>query len=405
MEPSNPPPPPVGAQAGHDPDRRTPPAQAGSARLGAGQLLLVALLGVVGGAVVMLGATGALVLGVVDLPGDGGDDTSTATSERTAPSEPDTSEPSEPLPASDSISAIANQVSPSVARVDVDGPGGGRGGSGSAVVYRADGVLVTNAHVIRAGSGTDGVTVTLPDGARLDAEVVGADPASDLAVLRVDAQELPVPSWASTGELPQVGARAVAIGSPFGLDGSVTSGIVSALGRTLPTPQGALVDLIQTDAAVNPGNSGGALVDGTGRVIGVNTAIASASGGSQGIGFAIPSTTVATIADQLLETGEVRVGYLGIVGQTVDPDTARLYGTEVDGGAVVAELDPDGPAAAAGLEQGDIVVAFAGEEISSMQELAGRIQQRSPGEEVDLEVVRDGEVVTLTVTLAERPTG
>ena len=312
-------------------------------------------------------------------------------------------EPSDALATASPVSAIASQVSPSVARVDTPGGSGtpgGRGGSGSAVVYQADGVLITNAHVV---GGADEVAVTLPDGARMDAEVVGADPASDIAVLRVDAEELPVPAWADADQMPEIGATAVAIGSPFGLDGSVTSGIISALGRTLPTPQGALVDLIQTDAAVNPGNSGGALVDGEGRVIGVNTAIATASGGSQGVGFAIPSTTVTTIADQLLETGEVRVGYLGIVGQTVDPDTARLYDIEVEGGAVVAELDPDGPAGDAGLEPGDIIIAFDGTEVASMQELAGRIQQQGPGDDIDLEVVRDGEVVTLTVTLTERP--
>ncbi len=298
------------------------------------------------------------------------------------------------------ISAIAQQVAPSVARVDVQGPAGA--GSGSAVVYRADGILVTNAHVVRTGGQ---VSVTLPGGDRMDAEVVGVDPASDLAVLEVDAEDLPVPAWAGADESPAIGSTAVAIGSPYGLDGSVTSGIISALGRTLPTQQGVLVDLIQTDAAVNPGNSGGALVDGQGRVVGVNTAIASNSGGNQGVGFAIPSTTVSRVADQLLETGEVRMGYLGIVGQTVDPDTARLYDLPAENGAVVADLAPDGPAVDAGLQQGDIIVSIDGTEITSMADLAGRIQQHSPGDEVELELYRQDEVLTLTVTLTERPEG
>jgi len=297
------------------------------------------------------------------------------------------------------ITAIARQVAPSVARVDVQTQMGA--GSGSAVVYRADGVLVTNAHVVGP---SDQVRVTLPDGQSLDAEVVGRDAASDLAVLRVPVEDLPVPEWADASVTPEIGSTAVAIGSPFGLDGSVTSGIVSALGRTLPTGQGVLVDLIQTDAAVNPGNSGGALVDGEGRVIGVNTAIATRSGGSQGIGFAIPSTTVIGVADQLLEFGEVRIGYLGVVGQTVDADIAELYGLPVDAGAVIADLDPQGPAGAAGLEAGDIVIAVDGEDVTSMADLAGRIQQRSPGEDVEVTVVRDGEELSVTVPLGERPT-
>lgn len=361
---------------------------------------------------VVVAAVGALGAGIVAVPlglvadDDGGTASTgaTATGEATD-DEAVQDEPTDPasddlVPASNPISAIAQQVSPSVARVDVQGPAGA--GSGSAVVYRADGILVTNAHVVGT---SDQVRVTLPDGESMDAEVVGVDPASDLAVLRVDAENLPVPVWADADNGPQIGETAVAIGSPFGLDGSVTSGIVSALGRTLPSQQGVLIDLIQTDAAVNPGNSGGALVDGEGRVIGVNTAIASRSGGSQGIGFAIPSTTVLNVAEQLIATGEVELGYLGIVGQTVDPDVAQLYDLSSDAGAVIAEVAPDGPAAAAGLRAGDIIVAIDDEEVSTMAELAGRIQQRRPGDDVEVELVRDGEELTLTVTLGERPTG
>ena len=379
------------------------------ARLSALQWLGVALVGALGATVVVVPILlfGAL-FGVAPTVSATGTDTVEDTA--AAPDVPQEVTPdpesSDALTTASPVSAIASQVSPSVARVDSPGgPGGpgtpgGRGGAGSAVVYQADGVLVTNAHVV---AGADEVTVTLPDGARLDAEVVGADAASDIAVLRVDAEDLPVPAWADADQMPQIGATAVAIGSPFGLDGSVTSGIISALGRTLQTPEGVLADLIQTDAAVNPGNSGGALVDGEGRVIGVNTAIASASGGSQGVGFAIPATTVTSVADQLLETGEVRIGYLGVVGQTVDPDTSELYGLGVDGGAVIAELDPEGPAGDAGLQVGDIVVGIDDDEVSSMEELAGRIQQRGPDEEVVLTVVRDGEETSVEVTLGERP--
>jgi S1-C subfamily serine protease len=296
------------------------------------------------------------------------------------------------------VTAIARQVSPSVARVDAQGPFGA--GSGSAVVYQADGVLITNAHVV---DGAAQVTVTFPDGERRDAEVVGVDAASDLAVLQVDAGDLPVPVWADADATPSVGDPVVAIGSPFGLDGSVTSGIVSALGRTVTPAQGvALVDLIQTDAAINPGNSGGALVDAAGRILGINTAIASSAGGSQGVGFAIPATTATSVAEQLFTDGVVRRAELGIAGQTVDADTATLYGLPVTAGAVVVDVRPDSPADRAGLQQGDIITSIDDEPVGSVAELVGRIQQRRPGDEVTLQVARPGtDERTVTVTLGE----
>ena len=402
-----PPPPPPTAARGHAeaPDaadhRPTPTEPADHdtprrprARIAWWQWLLIAAVGALGAGVI---AGPALLVAFTISEVDRAD--ATAPSDDAPAPTDDAPAPDATQPAASPVSTIARQVSPSVARVDVQTPT--MAGSGSAVVYRADGVLVTNAHVI---GDSDEVRVTLPDGQRLDAEVVGRDAASDLAVLRVPVEGLPVPDWADASVTPQIGATAVAIGSPFGLDGSVTSGIVSALGRTLPTGQGVLVDLIQTDAAVNPGNSGGALVDGQARIIGVNTAIATLTGGSQGIGFAIPSTTVISVADQLLEFGEVRLGYLGVVGQTLDPDIAESYGLPVDAGAVIFELDPQGPAVAAGLETGDIVVAIDDEDVTSMADLAGRIQQRSPGEDIEVTVVREGEERQLTVTLAERPT-
>ncbi len=201
-------------------------------------------------------------------------------------------------PATGSIADIAAEVTPSVVRIDAQGVRGA--GSGSGVVYRADGHVVTNNHVV---AGARAVRVTLPDGTTHEAEIVGTDPLSDLAVLRVDAADLPEPAWAT--DTPAIGDAAIAIGSPFGLDGSVTSGIVSALNRSV-TAQGApLVDLIQTDAAINPGNSGGALVNRSGEVVGINTVIATSGGGSDGIGFAIPAATVQSVADQLIDTGRV----------------------------------------------------------------------------------------------------
>ncbi|WP_052668472.1 S1C family serine protease [Nitriliruptor alkaliphilus] len=301
-------------------------------------------------------------------------------------------------PAPGSVADIAATVGPSVARVSITGPQGN--GSGSAVIYRSDGYLVTNAHVVATGGQ---VTVTLPDGTTLPAEVVGADSLSDLAVLRVDAEELPVPTYADT--TPAVGDLAVAIGSPFGLDGSVTSGIVSAVGRSVSTPGAPLVDMIQTDAAINPGNSGGALVDASGRIVGINTAILSRTGTNNGIGFAIPVATVRTVADQLIETGQVEHAFLGVQGVTLDPGVAQRYGLDAESGAVIVAVEPDSPAAAAGLREGDTVVAFDDRPVGSMEELAGAVQRSEVGRTVPLTVLRDGRELTLETTLAERPAG
>ncbi|MFP5308101.1 MAG: S1C family serine protease [Actinomycetes bacterium] len=297
------------------------------------------------------------------------------------------------VPRDSLVAAVAAQVSPSVVRIDVPG-----GGAGSGVIVDADGTIVTNAHVVARASA---VTVTTPDGERLDGEVVGADVATDVAVVRVDGGDLPAAALADA--TPTVGETVVAIGSPFGLDGSVTAGVVSAVNRTVSGPTAALVDMIQTDAAINPGNSGGALVDTRGEVVGINTAIFSRGGDSAGIGFAIPIATVRDIATQLVETGEVRAGFLGVSGQDVDPQVAELYGLPVTSGAVLAEVVPGSPADEAGLRRGDIVVGVDGRDVGSMAELAGLVSRTRPGETVTIDVVRDGEEVSLDVTLGERP--
>ncbi|MEX1177638.1 MAG: trypsin-like peptidase domain-containing protein [Nitriliruptor sp.] len=299
-----------------------------------------------------------------------------------------------PLPVGD----IAADVSPSVAAVRVSGPRGQ--GAGSAVIYRADGYLVTNAHVVASGGD---VSITLPDGTSMPAEVVGADETSDLAVLHVDADSLPVPTYAEAA--PKVGDTSVAIGSPFGLDGSVTTGIVSALGRSVSTPGVPLVDMIQTDAAINPGNSGGALVDAAGRIIGINTAILSPSGANNGIGFAIPVATVHSVAEQLITTGTVEHAYLGVQGVTVDPTVTRRYdlAEDVREGVVLVDVESASPAEAAGLREGDTIVAVDGERVASMEELAGRIRRSEVGASVPIEVVRDGDRLELETTLTERP--
>ena len=367
------PPPPPGSGA-----TVTPPAP----RLGWKQYLAVAAVAAVSSAAVAVPLT---------LTGDEPVATSQAAGETGGTQPTVTIEPGDSL-----VSAIAKRVSPSVVRIDVQGQQGN--GSGSGVIYTADGTIITNAHVV---NGAARVAVTLPDGSRQPAEVLGADTRSDIAVLRIDASDLPVPSFAEAA--PEVGDDAVAIGSPFGLDGSVTAGIVSAVNRTVGTPGAPLVDMIQTDAAINPGNSGGALVNAEGQVVGINTAILSPGGGNDGIGFAIPIETARAIADQLIENGEVQHAFLGITGQDVDTDVAELYGLPVDSGAVIATVAAGTPAEEAGLQRGDIITAIDGDSVRSMQELAGRIQRYAPGDAVTLTVHRGSEELTLDVTLGEQP--
>jgi S1-C subfamily serine protease len=300
--------------------------------------------------------------------------------------------------AHDDVTDIAAAVAPSVAAVEIRTAGGPRGevvaGQGSAVIIDEAGLLATNAHVV---DGAGAVTVRLADGSRYEAELVGVDPTTDLAVLAVEASGLPAATLAD--DLPEVGSTAVAIGSPFGLEGSVTAGIVSALDRTLSGRSGTLTGLIQTDAAINPGNSGGALVDARGRVIGINTAILSGSGTNDGVGFAVPAPVVQDITDQLIATGTVQRAVLGVAGQDVDPQVAAAYGLEVGSGALLLRIEPGSSADEAGLEPGDLVTAVDGVAITSMAELAVTVRERAPGDQLRLEVVRDGEELELTATL------
>jgi S1-C subfamily serine protease len=281
-------------------------------------------------------------------------------------------------------------VLPSVAQVEVGQ------GAGSAVIYRADGYLVSNNHVVAQGNGD--VQVILADGRRRDAEIIGTAPFTDLAVLRIDEEGLPAATFSS--DLPEIGSTAVAVGSPFGLDATVTAGVISATDRELQGGGESLGGLIQTDAAINPGNSGGALADDHGRVIGINTAILSGSGTSSGVGFAVPSASVTAVADQLIETGEVRPGFLGINGQDVSPEAADAF--SVPEGAVIVEVVPGSAADDAGLQAEDVIVALDGEPIDSMLGLSSRVLVRQPGDEVTIRFVRDGQEREVTVTLGER---
>jgi S1-C subfamily serine protease len=294
------------------------------------------------------------------------------------------------------VATIAQRLTPSVVRIDVQGTSNG---SGSGVVLDATGRILTNAHVVE---GAQSISVLTPDGQRLTGTLVGLDAATDIAVIAVDATDLPVPSYATSE--PDVGELAVAIGSPFGLDGSVTAGIISGLGRSLNSEVAPLLDLIQTDAAINPGNSGGALVNGAGEVIGINTAILSASGANDGVGFAVPVATALSVADDLIVHGEVRAGFLGIEGRSIDAEVARLYELATEFGAVVITVQPGSPAAIAGLQEGDVITAFDGEQIDTMLDLATIVRRRDPGETVTLTVMRDNTERLLPLTLGTRPT-
>ena len=240
-------------------------------------------------------------------------------------------------------------------------------GLGSGVIVSADGYVVTNNHVV---DGADVVTVALTDGREFTAKVIGRDPQTDLAVVKIDAKDLPAVTFADSGK-SEVGDRVLAIGNPFGIGETVTSGIVSAKGRNI----GILAevkgyeDFIQTDAAINPGNSGGALVDVNGRLLGINTAILSRSGGFQGVGLAVPANLVSQVADSLVKTGKVVRGYLGVNIQTITPALADSFNLKSNKGALVADIVANSPAEKAGLKEGDVVTALNGQPIADANNL------------------------------------
>ncbi len=269
--------------------------------------------------------------------------------------------------------------------------------AGSGVVVDADsGYIVTNNHVVERA---DEVTVTLADGRSITAELVGSDPQVDLAVLKVDADDLQQIGFADSGDL-RVGDFVVAIGNPFGLRQTVTSGIISALGRSGLGIEG-YEDFIQTDASINPGNSGGALVDLAGRLVGINTAILAPSGGNVGIGFAIPSNMVQAIMEQLIEHGEVRRGYLGLAVQGLNVDLAEAFGVDRREGVVVVEVEPDSSAESGGLQAGDIITRVGDRDIGKIADFHSQAAVTFVGDQVQIEVVRDGEPRQVTLKIGE----
>jgi serine protease Do len=271
-------------------------------------------------------------------------------------------------------------------------------GLGSGVIISADGYIVTNNHVV---DGADSVTVTLDDGRVLKARVVGRDPQTDIAVVKVDTQNLPAIKFAESAKT-EVGDRVLAIGNPFGIGETVTTGIVSAKGRR-PNLGLAYEDFIQTDAAINPGNSGGALVDIDGRLIGLNTAILSRSGGFQGVGLAVPSDLVRGVVDNLVQNGKVVRGFLGVSIQDVTPALAESFGLKDHAGALVADVTPGSPAAKAGLQGGDVITEVEGKAIADAGQLRMAVSQTAPGTKLALSVLRDSKTENVTVTTTTAP--
>ncbi len=331
-----------------------------------------------------------------------------------------------------SLAPVVKKVSPSVVRVNITGKkveaevagaspfedpllrrffgdqfrggpqkrhGGGmrEHGVGSGVVVTQDGYILTNNHVVE---NADRVEIALDDGRTFDAKVVGTDPKSDMAVVKVEATGLPYISLADSDKI-EVGDTVLAVGNPFGVGQTVTSGIVSATGRA--TMGLDYEDFIQTDAAINPGNSGGALVDTEGRLIGINTAIMSRSGGSQGIGFAVPVNLAKNVMDQLIDHGHVVRGFLGVNIQDVTPALAKQFELKDAKGALVAEVTPKSPAEKAGLKNGDIVTEFNGKKVQDSRHLKLAVGLIAPGTETPLKVIRDGKEKSFSVTLKELP--
>ena len=268
-------------------------------------------------------------------------------------------------------------------------------GVGSGFIVTADGYILTNAHVV---DGADQVTVKLSDKRELAAKVVGVDPMTDIAVVKVDAKGLPTVKIGDPAKT-RVGEWVAAIGSPFGMEHSVTSGIVSAKSRNLPSER--LVPFIQTDVAVNPGNSGGPLFNMAGEVIGVNSQIYSTTGGYMGMSFAIPIDVAMKVKDELVKHGKVTRGRIGVAVQEVTPALAQSFGMSKTRGALVSSVDANGPAAKGGLQAGDVIVEFGGKPIGAHGELPAVVAGTKPGETVDLRIVRNGAEQNVKLTVAE----
>lgn len=363
-----PPPPdePSGGPAGRGEEGSAPARPSNAGRIA---LVVAVVLVLMAGSAVVGGIVGAVGFGLVRDEGDG----------------PTTVVDAPQLDYS-SLATIASQVSPSVVSIGV-----GQSGQGSGVVMNDQGHIMTNAHVVEAAQGGQ-VRVSFSSGEVAPATIVGANPATDIAVIQVDGVDALTPaSFGASSDL-LVGDTVLALGSPLGFEGSVTQGIISALDRSLPRQEGpSLSGLLQTDAAINPGNSGGALVNMDGEVIGINTAIATTGQMDRsflGVGFAVPSDRARDVAEALIAGEDVRQAFLGV-----------SVGTSPDGGAVIGRVEPGSPADEAGLRQGDVVVRFDDREVNDTNDLVSAVQSHQVGDSVEVELVRQGETMTVTVTL------
>lgn len=310
---------------------------------------------------------------------------------------PNTAAPNAPAPPPEPPGGyvdVVKEVTPSIVTIEA------KPRMGSGVVLRSD-VVITNAHVV--GDARE-VTIVFADGQDSSGKVLATDRITDLAVLRSQRTDLPVPKFRT--DLPQPGERALAIGSPLGFQHSVTAGIISGLHRNIPgsaAENPSLVDLIQTDASISPGNSGGALLDATGQVVGINEAYIPPSAGAVSLGFAIPSATVLDIADQLLAHGKALHPYLGVSLGPLTPAIRRLSGLDVDQGALVLGMDPDAPAAKAGVRPGDVIVELAGQPVRTIEDVLTALRQTQPGETQPLVFIRRGERHEVKVTIGATP--
>ena len=325
----------------------------------------------------------------------------------TSPSAPASQSPSASSPAASAsaspttssdwerIPDIVAAVEPSVTSIVQEN------GEGSGVVWNDEGIVVTNNHVVE---GVDRVTVVYADGKRADGQVVATDPLSDLAIVRSERTDAPPAQFAT--EVPPVGSLAIAIGNPLGFENSATAGIISGSQRAIPgsaSQSPALVDLIQTDAAISPGNSGGALVDADMQVIGINVAYIPPSAGSVSIGFAIPAPTVTDVVTQLLEDGTAEHAYLGVLPAALTPEIVQQFDIPVSEGALVVEVPKDGPAADAGIQPGDVITAIDDANVTTVEDLLGALRRHKPGDRVSVTLLRDGKESKVDVTLADFP--
>ncbi|HEY6192546.1 MAG TPA: Do family serine endopeptidase [Bacteroidota bacterium] len=275
-------------------------------------------------------------------------------------------------------------------------------GAGSGVIISADGYILTNNHVVE-GADENRVEVYMNDRHEMKAKIIGTDPSTDLAVIKVDAREMTAAAFGNSDEL-QIGEWVLAIGNPLQLQGTVTAGIVSALGRSIRiiSDDYGIENFIQTDAAINPGNSGGPLVNLSGEVIGINTAIATTNGRYQGYGFAIPINLARYVAEDIIKNGKVRRGYIGVTIGTVDDKTAKALGMEKAQGVIVQTLVEDGAAQSAGIKERDVILSVDAREVNAPNELQTYIARKHPGDEVTLKVFRDGKTTEKRVTLRSR---